>query len=375
MNAKDIIKFIENWAPPGAAWENDNVGLQVGSMKLGVSNILLSLELNENVLNEALKLKANFIFTHHPFLFKPLKKIQIDSDPKSRLIEKLIKNNITLFSAHTNLDFTKDGVSFELAKTLRLSELNFLVNEKDNQYKLAVFVPRTSLKTVADEMFRLGGGIIGEYDHCSFQSEGAGTFRGTELTNPTIGKKENLEIVDEVKLEVLVDAWKLNNIVSALKKVHPYEEPAFDIFSVKNENMNYGFGVIGKLAKSMSSKEFLSHVCKNLKTNDLRFAKGKNKRIKTVAVCGGSGADLLEPAIASGADAFVTADLKYHTFQDGEDRILFVDAGHYETEIHSLNEVKRKLDKFISIKGESVKVFKYSGSTNPVRFFNNKGVK
>ncbi len=375
MNTKDIIKFLENWAPPGAAWKNDNVGLQVGSMELGVSNILLSLELNEKVLNEALRLKANFIFTHHPFLFHPLKKIQIDSDPKSKLIEKLIKNNITLYSAHTNLDFTKDGVSFELAKTLKLNGLNFLVNEKDNQYKLAVFVPRTSLKTVADEIFRLGGGIIGEYDNCSFQSEGAGTFRGSRLANPTIGHKENLEIVDEVKLEILVDAWKINNIVSVIKKVHPYEEPAFDIFPVKNENMNYGFGVIGKLTKSMSLNEFLAHVCKNLKTNNLRFAKGQNKRIKTVAVCGGSGADLLEPAIANGADAFVTADLKYHTFQEGEDRILFIDAGHYETEIHSLNVVKRKLDKFINIKGESVKVFKYSGSTNPVRFFNNKGVK
>lgn len=375
MNAIDIIKFLENWAPPGASWENDNVGLQVGSMKLGVSNILLSLELNEKVLNEALRLNANFIFTHHPFLFKPLKKIQIDSDPKSKLIEKLIKNNITLYSAHTNLDFTKDGVSFELAKTLKLSELNFLVNEKGNQYKLVVFVPKTSLQTVAEEIFKLGGGIIGEYDHCSFRSDGVGTFRGSEFANPKVGDKENLEVVDEVKLEILVDAWKLNSIVSALKKVHPYEEPAFDIFPVKNENMNYGFGVIGKLAKSMSSNEFLAHVCKNLKTNNLRFAKGKNKRIKTVAVCGGSGADLLNPAIASRADAFVTADLKYHTFQDGEDRILFIDAGHYETEIHALNAVKRKLDKFINIKGESVKVFKYSGSTNPVRFFNNKGVK
>ena len=375
MNTKDILKFIENWAPPGAAWKNDNVGLQVGSMKLGVSNILLCLELNEKVLDEALKLKANFIFTHHPFLFKPLKNINIDSDPKSKLIEKLIKNNITLFSAHTNLDFTKEGVSFELAKTLKLSDLNFLVNEKGNQVKLAVFVPKTSLQTVADEIFKLGGGIIGEYEHCSFQSDGTATFHGSEYSNPVIGKKENLEIIDEVKLEILVDEWKLNNIISALRKVHPYEEPAFDVYPLENENMNYGFGVIGKLSKSMSPNEFMNHVCKNLKTNNLRFAKGKSKKIKTVAVCGGSGAELLEPAIAKGADAFITADLKYHTFQDGEDRILFIDAGHYETEIHALNVVKRKLEKFINIKGESIKVFKYSGSTNPVKFFNNKGVK
>jgi len=153
MIAKEIIKFIENWAPPGAAWDKDNVGLQVGSTSIRVTSIMLCLELNEKVLNEAIRKKANFIFTHHPFLFKPLKNINTTKDPKGKLIEKLIKNDITLFSAHTNLDFTKEGVSFELAKTLKLTDLNFLVNEKGNQYKVVVFVPRANLEVLANKIF------------------------------------------------------------------------------------------------------------------------------------------------------------------------------------------------------------------------------
>ncbi len=375
MIAENIINFIENWAPPGAAWDKDNVGLQVGSSKQKVISIFLCLELTEKALNEAIRKKSNFILTHHPFIFKPLRKINTYSDPKGRLIEKLIKNNITLYSAHTNLDFTKDGVSFELARVLNLKKPQFLVNQKSNQYKLVVFVPRKSLENVADELYKAGAGIIGEYENCSFRSDGIGTFKGLENSNPYIGEKHNYKSVDEIKLEVLVDSWKLNKVTNALLIAHPYEEPAFDIYPLQNENVNYGFGVIGELERSLTANEFLEYTCSSLKTSNIRYAKGKNKKVKTVAVCGGNGTDLLEAAVGKGADAFVTADLKYHTFQDGEDRILFIDAGHYETEIFALNAVKRKLENLINKNSESVKVFKFSGSTNPVKFFNNKGVK
>ena len=375
MNAEKIINFIEKWAPPGAAWDKDNVGLQVGSTKRKVSNIFLCLELTEKSISQAIKKNCNFIFTHHPFIFKPLNKVNTHSDPKGKLIEKLIKNDITLYSAHTNLDFTKDGVSFELAKSLKLKNSKFLVNEKSNQFKLVVFIPEKDLDTVSNLLFDAGAGIIGDYEKCSFRLNGSGTFKGSENTNPAVGKKLNLENVNEVRLEVLVDSWKLNTVISALRKSHPYEEPAFDIYPLKNENLNYGFGVIGELSKSKTPSEFLTHVCKSLKIENLRYTNGTGKKIKKVAVCGGSGSDLLEAAIANKADAFVTADLKYHTFQDGENRILFIDAGHYETEIPALNVVKRKLENLININGESVKVYKYSGSTNPVKFFKNKGVK
>lgn len=372
MVAEKIINFIENWAPPGAAWAKDNVGLQVGSAKMEITNIFLCLELTERALNEAISKNCNFIFTHHPFIFKPLNKINTHSDPKGKLIEKLIKNNITLYSAHTNLDFTKEGVSFELAEVLKLQNPQFLVNEKSNQFKLVSFIPKNSVDKVTDELFKAGCGIIGNYEKCSFRINGTGTFKGLENTKPIIGKKQNFETVEEVRVEVLIDAWNLSNAVSVLRKSHPYEEPAFDIYSIENDNVNYGYGVIGHLNKSMTKNEFLSHVCSSLKIDNLRYSKGSGRKIKTVAVCGGSGSDLLQAAINQNVDAFVTADLKYHVFQDGENKILFIDAGHYETEIPVLNVVKRKLEDFIKIYGISVNIIKYSGSTNPIKFFNNK---
>jgi putative NIF3 family GTP cyclohydrolase 1 type 2 len=174
-----------------------------------------------------------------------------------------------------------------------------------------------------------------------------------------------------MRLEAILNSWNLKNVVNSLINAHPYEEPAYDIYSLKNENSNFGFGVIGELQKSLAQNEFLNHVCKSLKTNNLRYTAGRKNIIKKVAVCGGSGADLLENAISQKADAFVTADIKYHPFQDADGRILFIDAGHYETEIHVLNAVKQKLKKFIKNKDESIVIYKYSGSSNPVRFYNN----
>ena len=370
MLAEEIITHIEKWAPPEIAWEDDNVGLQVGSTKMQVSNILLSLELTEKVLDEAIEKQCNFIFTHHPFIFYPIRKINTNDKNKGKLIEKLIKNNITLFSAHTNLDYTKNGVSFELAKVLELDNVNFLQNQKENQVKVVVFVPEKDLEKVSNAIYDAGGGIIGEYKKCSFSIKGSGTFEGSGNSNPTVGKKESFEKVQEIRLEVLVNSWMLNKVISAIKETHSYEEPAYDIIPVDNENLNYGAGAIGTLKRSMSKNEFLLHVCSKLKTNTIRYTNGTKKRIKIVAVCGGSCADLVNLAIRKKADAFITADIKYHTFQKGENKILFIDAGHYETEIHSLNVVKKELENLIINKGESVKVFKHSGSTNPIKFFN-----
>ncbi len=369
MVAENIIKYIENWAPPGAAWEKDNVGLQVGSPKEKVRNIFLCLELTENTLKESIKKNCNFIFTHHPFLFRPLKRINTTSDPKSKLIEKLIKNNITLYSAHTNLDFTKDGVSFELAKVLKLKDIQFLENENSNQYKLVVFVPKESLDKVSKALFKNGAGIIGEYEKCSYNVYGIGTFLGSNKSNPKIGKKEKFEKVEEIRLEVLVESWKLNNVIKALKDAHPYEEPAYDVYTLKNQNVNYGYGAIGILDKSMTKNNFLEYISEKLKTETLRYSQFGNTKIKKVAVCGGSGSDLLDSAVKNGADAFITADVKYHSFQDAENKILYIDAGHYETEIHSLNAVKRKLEKLVNNYSDNIKIYKYTGSTNPVKYF------
>ena len=375
MVAKQVIRFIENWAPPPVAWEEDNVGLQVGSTDRRIDNIFLCLELNEQALEQALNKKANFIFTHHPFIFKPIKRINTDNDSKGRIIELLVKNEITLYSAHTNLDFAKGGVSFELARIVGIENPKFLLNEDSNQFKIVVFVPKQNLEELSKAIFSAGAGRIGEYENCSFRLNGTGSFKASDHAKPAIGKNQNFETVEEIRFEVIVDAWKLNEVINTIRENHPYEEPAFDIYPLKNENVNFGYGAVGDLKENMIPNVFMQHICKSLKTNNLRFAVGNGKKIKKVAVCGGSGSELLNAAIKAGADAYVTADVKYHTFQDGEGKILFIDAGHYETEIHALNAVKRKLDRFIKNSGESVKVYKFSGSTNPIKFFNNKGVK
>jgi len=373
MTCGEIFKYIRSWAPEEIAWNKDNVGLQVGSAKRKVKNILLALDLNMKVIIEAVKKDCNIIITHHPLLFNPLRKIDTDQDNTSLLVEKLIKHDITLFSAHTNLDFTKDGVSFELAKTLKLTNLRFLSNIKSAQYKLIVFVPEGHIEKVASAIFENGGGIIGEYSNCSFRTKGQGSFKGSKKTSPSIGKKLNYEKTDEIKLEVLIDSWKLNEILSAIRSVHPYEEIAYDVYPLNNENVNYGIGAIGELHTAMNQREFFNHVSKSLKINNFRYTTGKTNKIKTVAVCGGSGSEVIPAAIKKGADALITADIKYHTFFDNERKILLIDAGHYETEIFSLNEVNKRLADLI--KKKKNKVFKYNGSTNPVIFYNKLGAK
>jgi hypothetical protein len=282
----------------------------------------------------------------------------------------LIKNNITLYSAHTNLDFTKDGVSFNLAKQLQLQNVKFLKNLPDKSLKLVVFVPESHVNKVASALHSAGGGVIGNYSDCSFRLKGTGTFKGSDETNPVKGKKGRIESVNEIRLELIVDSWKIRKVIEVLMSVHPYEEVAYDIYPLQNENVNYGIGAIGVLKKSMKKNDFLSHVSKSLKTRNFRYTPGNKPNIKKVAVCGGSCSDLLNTAITEGADAFITADIKYHSFQDAEGKILFIDAGHYETEIHSLNEVQLRLNHFIN-KSSKIKVYKYNGSTNPVIFYNN----
>jgi len=368
MRCDKIIKIIKDWAPKSIAWEKDNVGLQVGSLRREVKNILLCLDVDEKVVGEANRKNCNLIISHHPLLFRSLKKLDVVNDKKSRIIEKLIKKDITLYSAHTNLDFTKDGVSFQLAKKLKLTNQKFLLNLSSNQNKLVVFVPLAHADKVAEAMHNAGAGIIGEYSNCSFRNFGTGVFKGSEKSNPRVGVKGKIESVEEVKVEVLVNSFDVKRIVAEMKKAHPYEEVAYDVYPLVNENVNYGMGVIGELKQSLSEKEFLNLVSKSLRIKNLRFTQGYKSKIKKVAVCGGSGSDLLDAAIQSNADAFVTSDIKYHTFQDAENTILLVDAGHYETEIPALDELKNRIEEILT---DKIKVYKYSGSTNPIVFYNN----
>jgi dinuclear metal center YbgI/SA1388 family protein len=372
MTGIEIIKYLDEWAPKGIAWNKDNVGLQVGDLGIKIKNILLSLDLKEEVIESAIKENCNLVITHHPLLYYPLKNLDFSKNPRAKMIEKLIKNNITLYSAHTNLDFTKHGVSFQLAQKLSLKNIRFLKNLSENQVKLIVFVPVSHVDKVAEAIHQSGGGIIGEYSYCSFRTLGTGSFKGLADSNPTIGKKGKVEFVEEVKLEVVVNKWNLNKVINAMKKAHPYEEAAYDIYPLQNDNVNYGIGAIGELSNHMDTSEFLDFVSSKLKTSTLRYTKGNKKKIKSVAVCGGSCGELLDEAIKQNADAFVTADMKYHTFQDAEGKILLMDAGHYETEVPVLDEIKRRLESLL--KGnKKIKVLKFKGSTNPIIFYNKSG--
>lgn len=369
MTCKEIIKYLEDWAPKEIAWQNDNVGIQVGNTNKRVTNILIGLELTPDVLTQAIKKNCNLIITHHPLIFRPIKKLEVNKDPDSKLIEKLIKKDITLYSAHTNLDFTKHGVSFQLAKKLGLKNITFLQNLKANQYKLSVFIPCTHVEKVSSAIFSAGAGIIGEYSSCSFRSEGQGTFKGSPISNPVIGLRGKYEKVEEIKLEVLLDSWKLNDVLKSMFAVHPYEEPAYDIYPLENYNINYGAGAIGNFEKSLTLSETLSLISRKLRTKNLRYASGSTRRVKKVAVCGGSGSDLISEAINKGADAFITADIKYHSFHFAIEKILLIDAGHYETEIPIIDELHRRISKLVK-ETSKIKVLKFNGNTNPVNFYN-----
>lgn len=369
MNISEVINILELWAPKEIAWERDNTGLQTGNREGTITNILLSLDLTDDVITEAINQNCNLIITHHPLLFSPLKKIDLCRDKIAAMIVRLIKNDITLYSAHTNLDFTKEGVSFRLAEQLELNDIKFLKNISANQYKLTVFVPEENEEKVADAIFKSGGGIIGEYSKCSFRTNGTGTFKGSDKTNPATGSPGKYEENEEIKLEIIADKWKVNNILKALEAVHPYEEIAYDLIPIDNPNVNYGAGATGQLKEKYDTDAFLKYVSEKLGIRTFRYNQSGSKEIKLVGVCGGAGSDLVNEAISKGCDAFITGDIKYHTFHEAEGKILLIDAGHYETEIQSLDEVKGRLGKMIPEK-ENVMIYKFSGTTNPVIFYN-----
>ena len=367
MKIKEFQREFEAIAPSAIAWKNDNVGLLVGRENDEIQNIVVALDLTMDVAKESKQKKANVIITHHPLLFHPVKNITSGSRV-GEIVLYLIENKINLFAAHTNLDSVKWGVNFTLAKTLGLSEIEILSPLKESLVSISVFVPRDFVEKVADAMHSAGGGTFTKYDRCSFRVEGIGTFRGMNNANPFIGTVGEIENVKEIRLEMLVEQWKISAVVSAMLQAHPYEEVAYNINPLKNNNTGYGLGAIGILPQPMKQEAFLSLIKKKLGTTAVRYT-GKSKSIKRVAVCGGSGAELIRDAVSQHADAMVTADLKYHTFQDFEEKILLVDAGHYETEHIVLPVLAKRIKQILNQNRHSGKVYLTKQSTNPVHIF------
>lgn len=364
MLVKDITSLIEQFAPLSYQESYDNAGLITGSPSMTVNGILLSLDCMEATVEEAIQRNCNLIIAHHPIVFGGLKKIT-GANYVERTILKAIQNNIAIYAAHTNLDNVQQGVNAKIAEKLGLINGRILSPKKQLLKKLVTFVPDNHAENIRSALFEAGAGYIGNYDSCSFNVNGEGTFRGNNTTNPFVGKVGELHTEAETRVETVFLAHQQGKIISALLAAHPYEEVAYDIYSLDNTHNQVGSGYLGELPEAMIEKDFLMLVKDRLKAGVLKHTHFTQKNIKKVALCGGSGQFLLKNAISSGADAYITADFKYHEFFDAEGKILLIDAGHYETEQFTpeifLALIQNKFPTFATYLSKV--------NTNPVNYF------
>lgn len=329
----DIVRFMEEFAPPKLAEDWDNVGLMIGNREDEVNKVMVCLDVTPEVVEAAEANGVNMIVSHHPFIFKGLKRINSD-DLKGRMIIDLIKKGINVYSAHTNLDVTKGGVNEQLSRALGLKNLKNLKKYKSERLlKLVVFVPKDSVDTVRDALGKAGAGWIGNYSDCTFSTEGIGTFKPLEGTNPYIGSQGNLEKVEEYRVETVVPESIIDKVVSAMKSVHPYEEVAYDIYPLELSGKEYGLGYVGEVEEAVSLDEFIELVKNRLNTPRVRVIGDVDKKVKKVAVfCGSFGNEIIGMVRAK-ADVLVTGDVKYHDALDmAQMGMCVIDAGHFNTE-------------------------------------------
>lgn len=333
VKCREIFNLIEEMAPRHLAESWDNVGLQVGDPRAEVKRVLLTLDVNFSVAEEAKEKGAGLIVSHHPMMLKPPRSISLDR-PEGELIGYLIRNNITVYAAHTNLDIASGGVNTVLAEKLGVGNVSVLHQTGRERYvKLAVFVPAGHAQNVRNAVTKAGAGWIGNYSHCTFMTPGTGTFKPLEGTNPFIGRTGEIEQVEEVRLEAIVPAGRLNDVIPAMLKSHPYEEVAYDLYPLENNGPSYGLGRVGLLTEPLSFRQFAEKVKAALGLPVVRLGGFPDNTVKKVAVCGGSGAELWPAALRAGADTLVTGDVKYHVAQDMlAAGLKFVDAGHHGTE-------------------------------------------
>ncbi|PKP04202.1 MAG: Nif3-like dinuclear metal center hexameric protein [Bacteroidetes bacterium HGW-Bacteroidetes-6] len=346
MKLLEIVNHLEKLVPSQLQENYDNCGLQIGNPENEIIGILYSLDINENVIDKAIDTKCNLIISHHPLIFTGVKNIDL-SKPNGRIIQKCIQHQIAIVSLHTNFDKSPFGVNSVLANALGLIDTKTLVPESGKLKKIVTFCPVAQAETVRKALFNAGAGHIGNYDSCSFYTEGFGSFKAGENTNPFAGEAGRLHFEPEMRIETVFPAWKQKSVIDALLSHHPYEEVAFDVYSLDNSIENIGLGLVGNLIQPQTITEFLNSVKEKLNIQFLRFSQYEIKTVKRIAVCGGSGTSFISHAIASGAQAFITADAKYHDFQAASGRILLVDAGHFETEIFSLNALMSLVSDFL----------------------------
>lgn len=363
MKLKEITDCLESFAPLAYQESYDNAGLICGNYEMDITSAIICLDSTEAVIDEAIEKGCNLVIAHHPIVFSGLKKFN-GKNYVERVIIKAIQHNIAIYAAHTNLDNVHNGVNSKIAEKLGLINCSVLLPQKNLLKKLITFCPEDKAETVRLALFEAGAGNIGNYDECSFNSNGTGTFRAGEGTKPYVGAQDKQHKENEVKIETIYPVDIESKLLKALIKAHPYEEVAYDLISLSNSYSRVGAGIVGELPKEMPEMEFLKQLKKVMKADGIRYTELRNKKIKKVAICGGSGSFLLDDAIKSGADVFVSADFKYHQFFDAENRIVIADIGHYESEqftIELFYEILKK--KFNTFALHLSKI-----NTNPIKY-------
>lgn len=364
MNLEILLSYLESLAPLSWQEDYDNSGLIVGSPSKEIHSALISLDCTEEVLDEAIRLGCNLIISHHPIVFKGLKRFN-ESNYVEKVVMKAIKNDIALYAIHTNLDNFYKGVNAKIAEKLGLKNTKVLAPKQGILKQLKVYVPEDHAAVLRNSLFEAGAGAIGNYDECSFNTKGIGTFKPKQGAMPFSGEIDNLHEGEEVSVEVIYAQHLEGKILKAMFAHHPYEEVAYSTISLGNEFQEAGSGMIGELEKPMAEVDFLAFVKQNLQTEVIRHTALLNKPVKRVALCGGSGSFLLKNAIHSAADVFITGDFKYHEFFDAEDRILINDIGHFESEQFT----QELLLEIIQNKFPNFAVRLTEVNTNPINYY------
>ncbi len=331
MKIAEITGYLESLCPLSLQEDYDNSGLLLGDPQSDFRSALLCLDLTETVMAEAIKHQCNLIVAHHPFIFKGLKKITA-GQPETAIITMAIRNNIAIYAIHTNLDNTLHGLNAWVFAKLGISGYRILNPRAGLLSKLAVYCPIEHAAMVRQSLFDAGAGRIGHYDSCSYNVDGEGTFRANDFANPFVGKINELHVERETRIEVVLPRRLENEIIAALLAVHPYEEVAYDLYPLANKLSQAGAGIIGDLDTPCDAVEFLKRLKAILNIPVIRHSTFLTRPVKTVALCTGSGSFLIGEALHANADVFLTADLKYHDFFYGEQKLLLADIGHYESE-------------------------------------------
>jgi dinuclear metal center YbgI/SA1388 family protein len=344
ITIRDVTTYLETIAPRAYQESYDNSGLLTGESSWIVKGILVTLDCTEAVVDEALEKNCNLIVAHHPIIFRGLKKLT-GSNYVERTVIKAIENKVALYAIHTNLDNVHTGVNRRICEKIGLKNLKILAPKTGTLQKLVTFIPKENTEVVMSALHEAGAGNIGNYENCSFRMDGTGTFKPNEFASPHLGKKLQQEFVTESRVEVIFPAHLQNKIMAALRKAHPYEEVAFYISDLQNQNQEVGSGMIGELDSELEPMDFLMRLKKSMDLQMIRYTSLVQKPVKKVAVCGGSGSFLLADAIRSGAQIFITADFKYHEFFDADNQIVIADIGHYESEVFTKNLLQEVLTK------------------------------